>query len=76
MTDQAPPANSAPRPAPFLSDAGAHPTAALTLASQLDQPLFERVFDAAALGMAVVDLEGRWVRVNHAFCRILGYAPD
>jgi diguanylate cyclase (GGDEF)-like protein/PAS domain S-box-containing protein len=34
------------------------------------------VFDAAAVGMALLDLDGRYVRVNRAFCDLLGYAAD
>ena len=33
---------------------------------------FDRVFDAAAIGMAFVDLEGRYQRVNQALCEFLG----
>ncbi len=31
-------------------------------------------FQYAPLGMAVVDLRGYWLRVNHAFCTSLGYS--
>jgi PAS domain S-box-containing protein len=36
--------------------------------------VFEEAFHAAAIGMAVVSLEGRFLRVNPAFCRIVGYS--
>lgn len=31
------------------------------------------VFDRAVFGMAIVDVEGRWIRVNSAFCELLGF---
>ena len=35
---------------------------------------FRAAFDHAAIGMALVDLEGRWLQVNSSLCRILGYS--
>ncbi|MDP2341798.1 MAG: PAS domain S-box protein [Deltaproteobacteria bacterium] len=37
---------------------------------------FRLTLDEAPIGMAVVSLEGRFVRVNRALCEILGYAAD
>jgi two-component system cell cycle sensor histidine kinase PleC len=34
---------------------------------------FRLVFERAAHGMALLDAQGRWVRVNEALCRMLGY---
>ncbi len=34
---------------------------------------FRSAFDDAAIGMALVDLEGRWVRVNEELARLTGY---
>jgi PAS domain S-box-containing protein len=34
------------------------------------------IFDNAAVGVAQVDLEGRWVRVNGKLAAITGYAPE
>jgi PAS domain S-box-containing protein len=34
---------------------------------------FTNAFDAAAVGMAVVSLEGRWMKVNRLLCDMLGY---
>jgi len=38
--------------------------------------LFRSVFENAAIGMTLVDLDGRLVRCNAAFARMLGYAAD
>ena len=35
---------------------------------------FEDAFDAAAQGMAIIGLDGHWLRVNEALCRIVGYS--
>lgn len=40
------------------------------------QERFERAFEFAATGMALVSLEGRWLRVNRALCKILGYSEQ
>jgi PAS domain S-box-containing protein len=37
---------------------------------------FRQTFELAASGIAHVDLNGRFLRVNHALCRILGYSAD
>lgn len=37
---------------------------------------FRSVFDSAAIGMALVSLEGRFVKPNKALCRILGYSEE
>jgi len=36
--------------------------------------LFEVAFDNAPVGMALLDLDGRWFRVNPALSRLLGYS--
>ena len=36
------------------------------------EQLFRRAFDDAPIGMALIDLEGRWLRLNRAICRMLG----
>lgn len=41
---------------------------------QRSEARFRNAFDNAAIGMALVDLKGRWLQVNPALCRILGYA--
>ncbi len=37
---------------------------------------FQATFDNAAVGIAHVAPDGRWLRVNQALCRILGYPVD
>ncbi len=37
------------------------------------QARFETAFANAPIGMALVDMEGRWLQVNDALCRITGY---
>jgi PAS domain S-box-containing protein len=37
---------------------------------------FRATFENAPLGIAHVTADGRWVRVNQALCRILGYSAD
>jgi PAS domain S-box-containing protein len=34
---------------------------------------FEATFEQAAVGLALVGLDGRWLRVNHKLCEIVGY---
>ena len=34
---------------------------------------FRESFDRAAIGMALVSLEGRWIQVNNALCEMIGY---
>ena len=37
---------------------------------------FERAFDQAPIGMALVGLNGRWLKVNRALCNITGYSES
>jgi diguanylate cyclase (GGDEF)-like protein/PAS domain S-box-containing protein len=40
------------------------------------QERFRSTFEFAAIGMAVVGLEGRWLEVNSALCEITGYSDQ
>ena len=40
------------------------------------QARFERAFTSAPIGMAHVDMDGRWLQVNDALCRITGHDRD
>ena len=37
---------------------------------------FRAAFSHSAIGIALVSLEGHWLQVNQAMCRILGYSED
>src|SRR5689334_788511 len=37
---------------------------------------FRATFEQAAVGMALVGLDGRWLRVNHKLCALVGYTHD
>ena len=37
---------------------------------------FHQAFSSAAVGMAIVSLDGQWLDVNSALCRQLGYSAD
>ncbi len=37
---------------------------------------FRSAFDFAAIGMALVSLEGRWLKVNKSLCLLIGYTED
>lgn len=39
-----------------------------------EEDRFRNAFDFAAIGMALVSSEGRWLQVNRALCKILGYS--
>ena len=39
-----------------------------------DDDRFRNAFDFAAIGMALVSSEGRWLQVNRSLCKILGYS--
>jgi diguanylate cyclase (GGDEF)-like protein/PAS domain S-box-containing protein len=36
----------------------------------------DRAFESSLIGMGLLDLDGRWVEVNPALCRLLGRSPD
>jgi PAS domain S-box-containing protein len=41
-----------------------------------DQARFESAFNSAPIGMALIDMGGRWLQVNDALCRITGLTRD
>ncbi|MFP5222810.1 MAG: ATP-binding protein [Acidobacteriota bacterium] len=41
-----------------------------------NQKRFQATFEQAAVGIAHVGLDGRWLRVNQKLCDITGYPPD
>ncbi|HWU89152.1 MAG TPA: PAS domain S-box protein [Kofleriaceae bacterium] len=46
------------------------------LALEESEARFSRAIDEAPIGMALVALDGRFVRVNRVLCEIVGYTPD
>jgi PAS domain S-box-containing protein len=43
-------------------------------ALQASEERFRNAFEAAGVGMALVGLDGRWLRINRATCEIVGYS--
>lgn len=48
----------------------------LAAAVQASERRFRSTFEHAAVGIAHVGTDGRWLRVNARLCEILGYTPD
>ncbi|MEK3884485.1 PAS domain S-box protein [Paenibacillus sp. PL2-23] len=42
----------------------------------IQDSLFTIAFQSSPIGMALADLDGRWLQVNPAFCDMLGYAEE
>jgi PAS domain S-box-containing protein len=47
-----------------------------TEALQRSEERFSKAFNEAAIGMALVALDGRWLQVNRALCNIVGYSKE
>ena len=45
-------------------------------ALRLSQECFSSAFENAAIGMAMVSLDGHWLKVNDALCELLGYTSQ
>ena len=45
-------------------------------ALRVSERRFSGAFNTAPQGMAIVDLDGRWMEVNDALCRMLGYSRE
>ncbi|MDG3005465.1 hybrid sensor histidine kinase/response regulator [Paludisphaera mucosa] len=50
--------------------------AAATALARQGEERFRGAFDSAAIGMALVAPDGRWLKVNEALCEIVGYPPE
>lgn len=44
--------------------------------NQQEIALLVDAFEFAAVGMAIVSLDGHWLKVNHSLCRMFGYTDD
>ena len=49
---------------------------AMNAALAESQEKFKSAFDHAANGMALVDVDGRWIQVNRALCEMTGYSES
>lgn len=58
----------------LLQDIDTKTKYALKLASREAQ--LRTTFDKAVIGLAMVDLEGKWINVNEGLCKTLGYTKD
>lgn len=58
----------------FLRDIGERRRAALAL--QESEARFRATFEQAAVGIAHVGPDGRWLRVNRKLCEIVGYSEE
>jgi PAS domain S-box-containing protein len=47
-----------------------------SIESSTPDSLFQSAFEFAAIGMALVSPEGKWLRVNRAICAITGYSES
>lgn len=68
------PDNNPLRAVGTISDITWRKEAEITL--QMSEERFRNAFDTAAIGMALVDLDGRWLEVNDALCNMLGYSES
>ncbi len=67
------------KPSPRQRQTGGEGGEILRLVSHVEEELresearFLSAFDYAAIGMALVGADGRWLKVNHAVCELTGY---
>lgn len=58
------------------SPSGCHVTLRRVTQDAIDLAPYEVAFRDAALGTALLTLEGRWLQVNDAFCELVGHARE
>lgn len=46
------------------------------MALRMSEERFRSTFQNASIGMDLVDLDGRWTKVNHSLCKMLGYTEQ
>jgi diguanylate cyclase (GGDEF)-like protein/PAS domain S-box-containing protein len=69
------PAQPASAPEPVPSDARARAARATIESLTANRDVFETFFDSARIGLALADLTGRYVRVNHTYAELVGQEP-
>jgi diguanylate cyclase (GGDEF)-like protein/PAS domain S-box-containing protein len=69
------PDQSRPAPEPVPSDARARAARATIESLTANRDVFETFFDSARIGLALADLTGRFVRVNHTYAELVGQEP-
>jgi PAS domain S-box-containing protein len=57
-------------------DVGALRVASSSELAGVSEELLRWAFDRSPNGMSVVALDGRWLRINDAYCRLLGYEAE
>jgi PAS domain S-box-containing protein len=70
-----------PAAAFLIDDSQAYPsveerTAAAHAVLENERSPFRAAFEHAAIGMALVDLDGRFLKVNRSLCQLVGYTSD
>ncbi len=48
----------------------------IEIALQNSEEQFRHAFEDASIGMAIVALDGNWIKVNSALCKIVGYSSE
>ncbi len=48
----------------------------IEIALQNSEEQFRHAFEDASIGMAILSLDGHWLRANSALCEIIGYSPN
>lgn len=48
----------------------------IEIALRTSEEQFRHAFEDASIGMAIISLEGHWIKVNPALCQIVGYSSE
>ena len=48
----------------------------IEIALRNSEEQFRHAFEDASIGMAIISLEGHWIKVNSALCQIVGYSSE
>src|SRR4051812_49911449 len=61
---------------PFSPPQPEHPAASQIVGLAPGDAIFRELFEGAPIGMAVLALDERFLRVNTAFCKMVGYSNE